>query len=943
MSRIAKIEFPEFYGDDPTGWVYRCNQFFKVDDIMSEDKVKLASMHLYDKALAWHQQFTKSHGEIIDWNVYVEALLNRFSSCYEDPMSDLKNIRQQEGLVQVYIDAFDMIMTKVDVPESQAVSFFLGGLDKEIEMTKINKPLVSTTKLVYNNYGRNSRSQAQNVQYTPPRPKPVYNSVPYKKQLTQKELDEKGAKNQCFYSDQKYVTGHKCSGRLFSLEIVEEGEGVKEELGEQSNEGVFGFEDNSPENVVVDHSSCNTEIEATTQPHISLNAISGFFRPYHNKANGCSVKESYPLQVAVPAGNFLIRCEMVLGVQWLATLGDIGKQLGAKLFSMAVCVYPSSGLQAELMSTGITNELTNVHPLLHPLLHKYEGVFVVPSSFPPHRKHDHKIPLQVNTTPINIRPYRHPPIQKDAIEAMVAELLENEVIRESHSPFSSPIIMVKKKDEDLIDEFYGAQVFTKLDLRSGYHQIRMCEEDIHKTAFTTHQGHYEFLVMPFGLTNAPSSFRALINEVFTPFLRKFVLVFFDDILVFNKDMEEHVEHLALVLNTMQSQQLFAKMSKCVFGTGQVEYLGHVISGKGVSTDPSKVKAMQEWLVPVNIKKLRGFLGLTGYYRKFIKGYAEISKALTALLKKNSFEWSDAAQQDFEDLKVVMLSAPVLALPNFQEEFTVETDASDEGIGAVLQQQGHPVAFLSKSLAPRHKGISTYEKELWAVVYALKRLTTLFQIKWLPKLLGYDYKIVYKKESENIIDDALSRSPTTALQTMIMAELLKYYRNEPLGGHSGVEATYKRLKSVFYWRGMKRSVKEHVRTDISIDFIESLPSSHGKTVILVVVDRSLRAREDDISLLQFHLERAQHRIKTFADKNRRPTTTVIPLPHCNKEGLTTAIPVAVLDRRIAKVRNATVVYWLVQWSNGNADDATWEVASELQAKFSEFDVDSCGQE
>ncbi|GJY84781.1 transposon Tf2-1 polyprotein [Tanacetum coccineum] len=176
------------------------------------------------------------------------------------------------------------------------------------------------------------------------------------------------------------------------------------------------------------------------------------------------------------------------------------------------------------------------------------------------------------------------------------------------------------------------------------------------------------------------------DQVFTKLdLRKIFLVFFDDILVFSKDMEEHVKNLVVVLNTMQSQQLFAKMSKCAFGISQVEYLRHVISGKGVSTDPFKVKAMQEWPVSVNIKRLRGFLGLTSYYRRFIKGYATISKHLIALLKKNLFEWTNAAQQAFEDLKIAMLSAPVLALPNFQEEFTVETDVSDEGIGALLQQ------------------------------------------------------------------------------------------------------------------------------------------------------------------------------------------------------------------------------------------------------------------
>ncbi|GKE44017.1 retrovirus-related pol polyprotein from transposon 297 family protein [Tanacetum coccineum] len=196
-----------------------------VYDILPEDKVKLASMHLYDKALAWHQQFTKIHGETVDWNVYVEALLKRFSSFYEDPMSDLKNIRQQGGLMQVYIDAFDLIMTK-----SLVDAYCLSKLQETNNNVskKLNKPLVSTTKPVYSNYGRNSGSQAQTVHYTPPRPKPIYNNAPYKKQLTQKELDEKRAKNQCFYCDQKYVSGHKCSGRLFSLDIVEESGGVEE-------------------------------------------------------------------------------------------------------------------------------------------------------------------------------------------------------------------------------------------------------------------------------------------------------------------------------------------------------------------------------------------------------------------------------------------------------------------------------------------------------------------------------------------------------------------------------------------------------------------------------------------------------------------------------------------------------------------------------------------
>ncbi|GKE59790.1 retrotransposon-related protein, partial [Tanacetum coccineum] len=263
---------------------------------------------------------------------------------------------------------------------------------------------------------------------------------------------------------------------------------------------------------------------------------------------------------------------------------------GAELMMMSI--YPNTGLQLMSMEE-VDQTNTNVDPKIQEVLDRYAKMFAVPNKLPPVRSHDHSIPLMPGTQPVNIRPYRHPRVQKDAIEAMVKELLKSMVIKHSQSSFAYPVDKFPiPVIEELIEELGAAKFFTKLDLRLGYHQIRMYEDDIAKTTFKTHEGHYEFLVMPFGLTNAPSTFQALMNDVFREYLRKFTLVFFDDILIYSKSLKDHVIYLTVVLAKMKDHSLYAKESKCVFGTNHVEYLGHVISAAGVATDLSKIQAMQ---------------------------------------------------------------------------------------------------------------------------------------------------------------------------------------------------------------------------------------------------------------------------------------------------------------------------------------------------------------
>ncbi|GJR33950.1 putative mitochondrial protein [Tanacetum coccineum] len=428
---------------------------------------------------------------------------------------------------------------------------------------------------------------------------------------------------------------------------------------------------------------------------------------------------------------------------------------------------------------------------------------------------DLRIPLIPGTQPINIRPYRHPPMQKDAIEAMIKELLETGLNKHTiKDKFLIPVI------EELIDELGGGVIFSKLDLRSGYHQIRMYKDDIAKTSFKTHEGHYEFLVMPFGLTNAPSTFQALMNEIY------------------NRSLEDHVQHLIVVLSKMKDHSLYAKEIKCVFGTTHVKYLEHVISTEGVATDPSK----------------------------------------------------------------------------------------GVGLGAVLQQDGHPIAYLSKSLAPKHHSIPTYEKEFLAVLLALKkwrryllkylldqRITTPYQIKWLPKLMGYDYKVVYKHGKDNVVADALSSRED-------VGELKHYalHNNQLLGKGKMVVGNDESLRKDFisYFHdgaieGLLQSlpIPKTVWSSISMDFIEGLPKSYGYTVIFMVVDILTKY---GYFIPVFHPFTALQVAQVFLDQLKKvhgkyqlQGTTM--LSQLNKDGLLEVEPMKLLDRRFVK-RKFYVVLW-----------------------------------
>ncbi|KAJ9545394.1 hypothetical protein OSB04_025101 [Centaurea solstitialis] len=405
-------------------------------------------------------------------------------------------------------------------------------------------------------------------------------------------------------------------------------------------------------------------------------------------------------------------------------------------------------------------------------------------SLPPDREIEFRIDLVPGATPIAKAPYRLAPSELKEMLAQLQELLDKGFIRPSTSPWGAPVLFVKKKDgtmrmcidyrelnkvtvknkyplpriDDLFDQLQGAKFFSKIDLRSGYHQLKVREEDIPKTAFRTRYGHYEFLVMSFGLTNAPAAFMDLMNRVCKPYLDKFVIVFIDDILIYSKTAEEHGEHLR----------------KC---------LGHVVTQEGIKVDPAKIEAIKDWESPKSPSEVRSFLGLAGYYRRFIERFSAIATPLTALTKKDvKFEWTSTCEYAFNNLKGKLTSAPILTLPNGTDGFVVYCDASKLGLGCVLMQDGKVIAYASRKLKVHELNYPTHDMELATVVFALKiwrhylygvkcqiytdhkslqyllnqKELNMRQRRWIELLSDYDCEILYHPGKGNVVADALSR-------------------------------------------------------------------------------------------------------------------------------------------------------------------------------------------
>ena len=877
--RFQKWDFPRFDGkSDPRLFLNKCESYFRQQRTMAEERVGMASYNLEDVAQEWFMQLQEDEGTP-SWGRFKDLIDLRFGPALRSaPLFELTECRRT-GTVEEYSNRFQSLLFRAGrLDEAQRVQLFTGGLlpplshavrlhnpetltaamslARQVELMELDKMAAAPAKPAHR-----ALPAAIKPQQAPPLlalPAPPAGAAPAARErqpgrrLSVEEQQERRRLGLCFNCDEQYSRGHnRTCRRLFYVEGIElemavdaAGDAVPAEEGPiYSLHAVAGvptfdtlqvraflgtavlvalLDTGSTHNFIGERAAYRSGMHIQPRPRLTATVANG------ERVTCPGVIRDAPIRVqgdtfhvdlfVMPLAGF----DLVLGTQWLGTLGPIVWDVAARTMQFqregrAVCWtgLASSDKPAVRAVTAPPTPTLQLQPaqepLLDALLHSLSHVFTEPRGLPPKRSRDHRIILKPGALPVAVRPYRYPAAHKDELERQCAAMIEQGIVRRSDSAFSSPVLLVKKPDgswrfcvdyralnaltvkdafpipvvDELLDELHGAKFFTKLDLRSGYHQVRMRPGDVHMTAFRTHDGLYEFLVMPFGLCNAPATFQALMNDVLRPFLRRFVLVFFDDILIYSKSWGEHLRHLRAVLEELQRHQLFLKRTKCAFGATKVGYLGHVISEAGVAMDPAKVQAIRDWPTPRSARAVRGFLGLTGYYRKFVHHYGTVAAPLTALLKKDGFSWSAGAAEAFVALKDAVTSAPVLTMPDFSKPFVVECDASSHGFGAVMVQGGHPIAFFSRAVAPRHQALAAYERELIGLVlavrhwrpylwgrrfivktdhYSLKylldqRLATLPQHHWVGKLLGFDFSVEYKPGSTNVVADALSRRDT----------------------------------------------------------------------------------------------------------------------------------------------------------------------------------------
>uniref|UniRef100_A0A2N9HIB0 Reverse transcriptase n=1 Tax=Fagus sylvatica TaxID=28930 RepID=A0A2N9HIB0_FAGSY len=783
-----KMKIPSFQGrTDPEvylEWEKKIDLVFDCHNYSEEKKVKLAVIEFTDYAIIWWDQLVTNRRRnnerpVETWGELKALMRRRFvpSHFYRDLYQKLQNLTQGSRSVEDYHKEMEVAMIRANVEEDREATMarFLSGLNRDIANVIELQHYVEIEDMVH---------MAMKVE---------------------RQLKRKGTARR--------VMIMRDNGEVMT-ESEDDSDGMPELVDASDDDGVvYPVTGES----LVARRALNTHIKVDDAEQQRENIFHTRCHVNNKWLNDCGeVRVDRQVLVTFSIGKYLdeVLCDVVpmhaghilLGRPW---------QYDRRV------THDGFKNMYSFVKGGKTIKLAPLTPS-----QEFEDVFPeeMPNELPPIRGIEHQIDFVPGAAIPNRPAYRSNPEETKELQRQVEDLMSKGYVRESMSPCAVPVLLVPKKDgtwrmcvdcrainnitvkyrhpiprlDDMLDELHGSCIFSKIDLKSGYHQIRMKEGDEWKTAFKTKYGLYEWLVMPFGLTNAPSTFMRLMNHVLRAFIGKFVVVYFDDILVYSKDLNEHIEHLRYVFDVLKCEKLYANFKKCNFCMEKVVFLGYVVTTTGIEVDEEKVKAIKEWPTPKSITEVRSFHGLASFYRRFVKDFSTLAAPLTEVIKKNvGFHWGADQENAFATIKERLCSAPVLALPNFNKTFEIECDASGIGIGAVLMQDRRPIAFFSEKLSGASLKYPTYDKELYALVRALETWQhylwprefvihtdheSLKHLKgqgklnqrharWLEYIETFPYVIRYKQGKENIVADALSRR--YVLLTSMSAKMLGF--------------------------------------------------------------------------------------------------------------------------------------------------------------------------
>ncbi|GKA09374.1 putative reverse transcriptase domain-containing protein [Tanacetum coccineum] len=538
----------------------------------------------------------------------------------------------------------------------------------------------------------------------------------------------------------------------------------------------------------------------------------------------------------------------------------------------------------------------------------------------------------------------------------------------------------------------GLSDYSKIDLRSGYHQLRVRDEDIPKTAFRTRYRHYEFQVMPFGLTNAPAVFMDLMNRVCKPYLDKFVIVFIDDILIYSCNKEEHANHLRIILELLKKEKLYAKFSKCDFWIHIVQFLGHLIDSQGLHIDLAKIEAVKNWISPTTPIEIRQFLGLVDYYWRFIKDFSKIAKYLTELTQKNKkYIWGEDQESAFQLLKQKLCEAPILALPEGNDDFVFYYDASHQGLGAMLMQREKVIAYASRQLKPNEENYTTHDLELGAVHILDQKDLNMRQRRWLELLADYDSQTEALKEENNKagnlrgMDKAFEIRPDGTrciknrswlplfgnLRDLIMHESHK----SKYSIHPGSDKMYQDLKKLYWWPNMNAIIAEYVGKCLTCSRVKAecqKPSGlltlygqsadhmyagpevgdvqltgpkiiHETTEKLCKLDNAckLQVIGKKVTPMAYKLELPKELSNihsTFHVSNLKKCLSdeslVIPMKELRLDDKLNFVeePVEIMDREVKQLKQSRIPIVKVRWNSKRGPEFTWEREDQIRAKY-----------